>query len=84
LISTFRNKIVVDKDALLALATRRRQWEQMAKGLRERLEDEHMLLLRALHELASERGVKDHRHFADRWYREAVKPEKATWERRSA
>ena len=66
------------------MATRRKQWEQMATALRQRLEDEHMLLMRALHELARERGAKDHRHFADRWYRDATKPEKATWERSRA
>lgn len=76
---SINGKILVEKEALLALATRRRQWETVANGLRQRLDDEHVLLVRALHELAGARGAKDHANFADKWLKQAREPFRESW-----
>lgn len=70
LASKTKTKVILDTAVFEELMLRKARTERLAVELRQRLEDEHSLLLQALHELARERGRSDHAHFAHRWLRD--------------
>jgi hypothetical protein len=70
LASTTKTKVILDRGLFEELIARKSRTERLAVELRRRLEEEHELLLLALHELARERGRSDHAHFVRRWLRE--------------
>jgi hypothetical protein len=69
-ITATRSRVVMSRDALHALTGRLQAFRRLSERLRESLNEEHQLLLLALHQLAHERGIKDRQTFARRWQRE--------------
>lgn len=70
LASKTKTKVILEAGVFEQLMLKKRRTERLAVELRNRLEDEHELLLLALHELARERGERDRAHFMRRWLRE--------------
>lgn len=70
LASKTKTKVILDRGLFEELIERKGRTERLAVELRRRLEEEHELLLLALHELARERGRSDRAHFVRRWLRE--------------
>ena len=62
-------KVVLSPALYESLIERLLATERLAVQLRDRLEEEHALLLTALHDLASERDRRDHAHFVRQWRR---------------
>ena len=61
------------RSQLDALLVHNAKAKQLIGVLRERLDDEHLLLLTALHELAIAQEEKDHQYFARRWLQQRRK-----------
>jgi len=70
----FKTVVVVERGAYEAQTKRLHGRTQLALQLRRQLDEEHGLLLLALHHLARERGVNDRLHFTQRWLRENRPP----------
>lgn len=65
-ITVTKTRVVLDHADYAGLLLYARKTRALAEELRDRLNQEHMLLRSALHELAAERG-KEPQHFSRRW-----------------
>lgn len=65
-----KTRVVLTREAAEDLVARTNSYSRLALALRDRLEASNDLLTIALHQLADERGAKDHQYFRKRWLRD--------------
>lgn len=66
----FKTRVVIAREGYDELVGRATRYGRLAHELRRQLEDEHDMLMLALHQLARERGAKDRGYFVRQWLRD--------------